>query len=236
MYTVVCPAEGQERSRRSAGNTKKRKTCSQQKDTRIKRFWSKHFRQRNSTIFTEYDRKKSRLSSVNIILFLCLKAFTSQACYVPAFLLGTSLANLVAPWGRRVLVPALLPGTRRCNCPRPTPFCKNSLAVAYPGGGATGPPPLNLIEHFCVSHFVSEWFKIWLRLHERAPKTLELPGPLKTLFNIVELHLKKLLNFDVCVVWWCSDGPINSQEYKSFEIYEVTIKISTTEYHHCLWG
>ena len=57
---VVCPAEGQERSRRSAGNTKKRKTCSQQKDTRIKRFWSKHFRQRHKTIFTEYDRKKNQ--------------------------------------------------------------------------------------------------------------------------------------------------------------------------------
>ena len=109
----MCPAEGRERSRRSAGNTKKRKTCSQQKVTRIKRFWSKHFRPRNKTIFTEYDRKKSRLSSVNIILFLCLKAFTSQACYVNAFLLGTSLANLFAPWGRRVLVHALLPGTRQ---------------------------------------------------------------------------------------------------------------------------
>ena len=50
-----------------------------------------------------------------MILFLCLKAFTSQAeaCYVPAFLLGTSLANLCAAWGRRVLVHALLPGTRR---------------------------------------------------------------------------------------------------------------------------
>ena len=110
---VVCPAEGRERSRRSAGNTKMRKTCSQQKVTRIKRFWSKHFRPRNKTIFTEFDRKKSRLSSVNIILFLCLKAFTSQACYVPAFLLGTSLANLCAPWGRRVLVHALLTGTQR---------------------------------------------------------------------------------------------------------------------------
>ena len=105
----MCPAEGRERTRHSAGNTNKRKTCSQQKGTRIKRFWSKHFRQRNKTIFTEYDRKKSRLSSVNIILFLCLKA-----CYVPAFLLGTSLANLCAPWVRRVLVHALLPGTRRC--------------------------------------------------------------------------------------------------------------------------
>ena len=30
----------------------------------------------------------------------------------------------------------------------------------------------------------------------------------------------------------CADGPINSQEYKSFEIYAVTIKISMTEYHH----
>ena len=55
---------------------------------------------------------------------------------------------------------------------------------------------------------------------------------LKTLFNIVEAPLKKLLNFDVCVVWWCSSGPINSQEYKSLEIYVVTIKIAMTEYHH----
>ena len=37
-HIVVCPAEGHERSRRSAGNTKKHKTCSQQKGTRIKRF------------------------------------------------------------------------------------------------------------------------------------------------------------------------------------------------------
>ena len=56
-HFVVCPAEGRECARR-AGNTKKRKTCSQQKVTRIKRFWSKHFRPRNKTIFTEYDRKK----------------------------------------------------------------------------------------------------------------------------------------------------------------------------------
>ena len=55
---------------------------------------------------------------------------------------------------------------------------------------------------------------------------------LKTLFNIVEAPFKNLLNFDVCVVRWCSDGPINSQECKSFEIYAVTIKISMTEYHH----
>ena len=29
-----------------------------------------------------------------------------------------------------------------------------------------------------------------------------------------------------------NNGPINTQEYKSFEIYAVTIKISITEYHH----
>ena len=55
---------------------------------------------------------------------------------------------------------------------------------------------------------------------------------LKTLFNIVEAPFEKLLNFDVCVVWWCSDESRNSQEYRSFEIYVVTIKISMTEYHH----
>ena len=40
-----------------------------------------------------------------------------------------------------------------------------------------------------------------------------------------------------------SDGPINSQEYKSFEIYAVSSKISMTEYRHyqsirhiSLWG
>ena len=31
---------------------------------------------------------------------------------------------------------------------------------------------------------------------------------------------------------WAPDGPINSQEYKSFEIYVVTLKISMTEYRH----
>ena len=59
---------------------------------------------------------------------------------------------------------------------------------------------------------------------------------LKTLFNIVEAWLKKLLNFEGCVVWWCSDGPINSQEYESFEIYAVTIKIFLTEFHHWING
>ena len=56
---------------------------------------------------------------------------------------------------------------------------------------------------------------------------------LKTLFNIVEAPLKKLLNFDVCVVWWWHS---DSQEYKSFKIYAVTIKISMTEYHHWING
>ena len=119
-HIVVCPAEGRERLRRSAGNTKKRKTCSQQKVTRIKRFWSKHFRPRNKTIFTAYDRslcEKIKPFFCKYILFLCLKAFTSQVClYVNAFLLGTSLANLFAPSGWRVLVNALLPGTQRCLC------------------------------------------------------------------------------------------------------------------------
>ena len=54
---------------------------------------------------------------------------------------------------------------------------------------------------------------------------------LKTLFNIVEAPLKKLLKFDVCVVW-SSDGPLNSQEYKSFELYALSVKISMTECHH----
>ena len=40
----------------------------------------------------------------------------------------------------------------------------------------------------------------------------------------------------VLIVWWCADGPINSQEYKSFEIYAVSIKISMTEYHHWING
>ena len=54
---------------------------------------------------------------------------------------------------------------------------------------------------------------------------------LKTLFNIVEAPvLKKTLMSalydDV------NYGPLNSQEYKSFEIYAVSIKISMTEYNH----
>ena len=55
-------------------------------------------------------------------------------------------------------------------------------------------------------------------------------SPLKTLFNIVEAPLKNFdvsyklkKHFDVCVVWSCSDGSINSRECKSFEIDAVTI-------------
>ena len=59
---------------------------------------------------------------------------------------------------------------------------------------------------------------------------------LKTLFNIVEDQFKKKMNFDVCVVWWCSEGLMNSQESKSFEIDAVTIKKSMTEYHHWING
>ena len=48
----------------------------------------------------------------------------------------------------------------------------------------------------------------------------------KTLFNIVMAPFKRWLNFDVCVVWWCSDGPVNSHEYKCIDFYLVTIKMS----------
>ena len=52
-----------------------------------------------------------------------------------------------------------------------------------------------------------------------------------------------MLKFDVegvCVLQCCSDRSINSQEYRSFGIYAVTIKTSMTEYHHlindkCSW-
>ena len=38
-----------------------------------------------------------------------------------------------------------------------------------------------------------------------------------------------------CVVYkWCSDGSINIQEYKSFELDAVTIKIYMAEYHHLI--
>ena len=44
---------------------------------------------------------------------------------------------------------------------------------------------------------------------------------LKTLFIIVEAPFKTKLNIDLCVAWWCSDGSMNSQEYKSFDIYDL---------------
>ena len=36
------------------------------------------------------------------------------------------------------------------------------------------------------------------------------------------------LNFDLCVVQWCSDWKINNQKYKSLETYAVSIKILLT--------
>ena len=50
-----------------------------------------------------------------------------------------------------------------------------------------------------------------------------------------------MLNFDTCLccmMMFRSYGSINSQEYKSFEIYAVPINIhiSMTEYHHLING
>ena len=53
---------------------------------------------------------------------------------------------------------------------------------------------------------------------------------LSTCLKLWRLHFKNCWTLMSVVVWWCSDGPLNSQEYKSFEIYAVTIKISMTEY------
>ena len=53
--------------------------------------------------------------------------------------------------------------------------------------------------------------------------------------NIVEAPFQKLLNFDVCDVWFMYDDVQKDQQpgiQKIFEIYEVSIKISMTEYHH----
>ena len=50
---------------------------------------------------------------------------------------------------------------------------------------------------------------------------------LKTLFKThCGGSIKKKLNFDICGVWWCSDGSVNSQEYKSFKLYMYAV----TEY------
>ena len=54
---------------------------------------------------------------------------------------------------------------------------------------------------------------------------------IKDIVKIAEAPFKKV-DFDIFVAWWCAEGPINSQEYKRFEIYVVTIKISMTEYYH----
>ena len=98
-------------------------------------------------------------------------------------------------------------------------YRQNSEKALLGGGGSCPPaPPLATLvptaRHECEV------------LYDRGPGLAE-----RHCLTLWRLHLK-LLNFDVCVVWWCSDGPINSQEYNSFEIYAVTINISMTEYHH----
>ena len=65
-------------------------------------------------------------------------------------------------------------------------------------------------------------------MHDMWTKTQMIP---KTLFNI-SFYENKKLNFDVCVISWCSETSINSHECKSFEIDAVTIKKSMTEYNH----
>ena len=80
------------------------------------------------------------------------------------------------------------------------------------------------------SHFCSAYW------HAGKKQTKCIIYLFKTLFNLVEAPFTKLLNFDVCVVWGWSDGPINNQEYNSFEIYAVIIKISMTEYHQWING
>ena len=82
-----------------------------------------------------------------------------------------------------------------------------------------------------ISVFASKLFIYTLCFYSTSIRSYTRHEPkvrmLKTLFNIVEAPFKLFLNFDVCVVWWCSDEQINSQEYSSFEIYAVTIKIPT---------
>ena len=45
----------------------------------------------------------------------------------------------------------------------------------------------------------------------------------------MEAPFKTEMKFDICLVWWCSNGPLNSKEYKSLK-FIVTIKISMIEY------
>ena len=76
----------------------------------------------------------------------------------------------------------------------------------------------------------------WFMYHLRSTYKNRLEYPFKDIvLTLLRLHLN-FFYFDVCVVWWCSDGPINSQEYKSFKIHAVTIKISMTEYHRWING
>ena len=38
----------------------------------------------------------------------------------------------------------------------------------------------------------------------------------------------------VFFLWWCSEGSLNSLEYKSSGIFAVPIEISLTEYHYLI--
>ena len=127
------------------------------------------------------------------------------------------------PWlsGNPVWPLLLILGGTVCD---PTPWVKPSL-----------PPELNSeCPHWVTADFgqalMSQSHSLLNFLSSSWTQTL------KTVWNIVEAPFKKLLNFDVCVVWWCSDGPINRQEYKSLETYVVTIKIFRTGYHHWING
>ena len=48
------------------------------------------------------------------------------------------------------------------------------------------------------------------------------------LCNSVEAPFKRLLNFNVCVLWWRTDGPMISQEYQSLCGYYQDM----TKHHH----
>ena len=54
---------------------------------------------------------------------------------------------------------------------------------------------------------------------------------LKTMFNIVEAPFKKNCWTLISLLYDDVQMDQNSQEYKSFEIHAITIKISMTEYH-----
>ena len=70
-----------------------------------------------------------------------------------------------------------------------------------------------------VNLFDNIWIADGQAFHlQNTHKSIEIlfSKTLNTLFNIVEAPFKKKLNFDVCVVWWCSDGPLNSQWIQKF--------------------